>query len=578
MKENKNIERLFQEKFKDFEAMPPTQSWDFIESRLNEKKKKKRVIPFWFKTSGIAAVFVIGLGFLINYYSGNNTTISLEDAIVNEEVNSSKENQLEQNTNQKFKNEEDVIQKHIRSNEVVTESKERQNNTNNSSKSIELNKEKIEDLNDNGPFVKNKNNYVNNNKSNNTKKDKKYNDFDLDGEQNVLVQNKRKIKKSSSNIKNEISITNSTKNKSELFISNEVENNVVDNNSTTKSNNQNSLLGNIDANIINTNNEKLDNLSKNLVDNSQNNNDVNEAINISIIDSTFKNNSNLVENNSLQNDSIQVVVNEELNELEKLLKEKEEGKDADEKEKEEKVSKWAVSTNASPIYFNSVSEGSPIDQSLATNTKKSNLTMSYGVGLQYQLSSKLALKAGINNLNLSYETQNVYYETALTTSSDNNQNIAENANARNIHIYGEKPVISPTTLFSDVDTQSFDVAHSGNLRQDIRYFEIPLELSYKLIDKKFGIDLVGGFSTFLLNGNSIWLLDEGMEMEIGKANNLNNTNFSSNLGFGLNYKFLKNFRAEIQPMFKYQFNTFSENSGDFKPYFIGVYSGLSYRF
>ncbi|SHI90261.1 hypothetical protein [Flavobacterium haoranii] len=570
MKESKNIERLFQEKFKDFEAIPPSESWDFIEARLNEKKKKKRVIPFWFKTSGIAAVFVIGLGFLINYYSGNDTTISIEDAIVNEEVNSSKENQLEQNTNQKFKNEEDVIQKHIRSNEVVTESKERQNNTNNSSKSIELNKEKIEDSNDNGSFV--------NNKSNNTKKDKKYNDFDLDGEQNVLVQNKRKIKKSSSNIKNETSIINSTKNKSELFISNEVENNVVDNNSTTKSNNQNSLLGNSVADVINANNEKLDNLSKNLVDNSQNNNDVNEAINISIIDSTFKNNSNLVENNSLQNDSIQVVVNEELNELEKLLKEKEEGKDADEKEKEEKVSKWAVSTNASPIYFNSISEGSPIDQSLATNTKKSNLTMSYGVGLQYQLSSKLALKAGINNLNLSYETQNVYYETALVSTSGFNQNIDENANARNIHIYGEKPVISPTTLFSDVDTQSFDVAHSGNLRQDIRYFEIPLELSYKLVDKKFGIDLVGGFSTFLLNGNSIWLLDEGMEMEIGKANNLNNTNFSSNLGFGLNYKFLKNFRAEIQPMFKYQFNTFSENSGDFKPYFIGVYSGLSYRF
>lgn len=577
MKENKNIERLFQEKFKDFEAIPPSESWNFIEARLNEKKKKKRVIPFWFKTSGIAAVFVIGLGFLINYYSGNKTTISVEDAIVNEEVNSSKESQLEQNTNQKFNNEEDVIQKHIRSNEVVTESKERQNNTNNSSKSVRLNKEKIEDLNDNGAFVNNKNSYVNN-KSNNAKKDKKYNDFDLDGEQNVLVQNKRKIKKSSSNIKNEISIINSTKNKSELFISNEVENNVVDNNSTTKSNKQNSLLSNSVADIINTKNEKLDNLSETLVDNSQNDNDVNEAINISIIDSTFKNNSNLVENNSLQNDSIQVVVNEELNELEKLLKEKEEGKDADEKEKEEKVSKWAVSTNASPIYFNSISEGSPIDQSLATNTKKSNLTMSYGVGIQYQVSSKLALKAGINNLNLSYDTQNVYYETALTASSDNNQNIIENRSAKNIHIYGEKSLTNSTTTFSDIDTQSFDVAHSGNLRQDIRYFEIPLELSYKLIDKKFGIDLVGGFSTFLLNGNSIWLLDEGMEMEIGKANNLNNTNFSSNLGFGLNYKFLKNFRAEIQPMFKYQFNTFSENSGDFKPYFIGVYSGLSYRF
>ena len=573
MKENKNIERLFQEKFKDFEAMPPTQSWDFIESRLNEKKKKKRVIPFWFKTSGIAAVFVIGLGFLINYYSGNDTTISIEDAIVNEEVNSSKENQLEQNANQKFKNEEDVIQKHIRSNEVVTQV---ENNRNNATKEIEINKRSI-NTNENESFGKNtKNNFVNN-KSNKAKKIENKNNLDFDEEQDVLVQNERKLKKSV--LKNKVESTQvySDKSNSDLLISKDEENSLVENNSTTKSNKQNNIIENLEDNFIESKNENLNQVNEILVENSKNNN-VNEFINTSIIDSTFKNNSNLVENNSLQNDSIQVVVNEELNELEKLLKEKEEGKDADEKEKEEKVSKWAVSTNASPIYFNSVSEGSPIDQSLATNTKKSNLTMSYGVGIQYQVSSKLALKAGINNLNLSYDTQNVYYETALTASSDNNQNIIENRSAKNIHIYGEKSLTNSTTTFSDIDTQSFDVAHSGNLRQDIRYFEIPLELSYKLIDKKFGIDLVGGFSTFLLNGNSIWLLDEGMEMEIGKANNLNNTNFSSNLGFGLNYKFLKNFRAEIQPMFKYQFNTFSENSGDFKPYFIGVYSGLSYRF
>ena len=48
MKENKNIERLFQEKFKDFEALPPEDSWDFIADRLH-KKKKKRIIPIWFQ-------------------------------------------------------------------------------------------------------------------------------------------------------------------------------------------------------------------------------------------------------------------------------------------------------------------------------------------------------------------------------------------------------------------------------------------------------------------------------------------------------------------------------------------------
>ena len=41
MKDHKNIERLFQEKFKDFEAIPPQESWNIIASRINEKKKKK---------------------------------------------------------------------------------------------------------------------------------------------------------------------------------------------------------------------------------------------------------------------------------------------------------------------------------------------------------------------------------------------------------------------------------------------------------------------------------------------------------------------------------------------------------
>ena len=41
MKENKNIERLFQEKFKDFEVLPPEDSWNIIASRIENKKKKK---------------------------------------------------------------------------------------------------------------------------------------------------------------------------------------------------------------------------------------------------------------------------------------------------------------------------------------------------------------------------------------------------------------------------------------------------------------------------------------------------------------------------------------------------------
>jgi hypothetical protein len=44
------------------------------------------------------------------------------------------------------------------------------------------------------------------------------------------------------------------------------------------------------------------------------------------------------------------------------------------------------------------------------------------------------------------------------------------------------------------------------------------------------------------------------------------------------YRFLKSFNANLNPMFKYQFNTFSNDSGNFKPYLFGLYTGISYTF
>ena len=54
--------------------------------------------------------------------------------------------------------------------------------------------------------------------------------------------------------------------------------------------------------------------------------------------------------------------------------------------------------------------------------------------------------------------------------------------------------------------------------------------------------------------------------------------YSANLGLGLNYNVSKKVKVNLEPMFKYQINTFNNSAGDFKPYFIGVYTGLSYKF
>jgi hypothetical protein len=91
------------------------------------------------------------------------------------------------------------------------------------------------------------------------------------------------------------------------------------------------------------------------------------------------------------------------------------------------------------------------------------------------------------------------------------------------------------------------------------------------------LEIIGGFSTLFLNENQISVVSSGSEMEIGKANNLNNTHFSTNVGVGLKYNFFKSFQVNVEPMFKYQINTFTDSS-NFKPYFFGLYTGINYRF
>lgn len=59
MKEKKYIDRLYQEKFRDFEAAPRDAVWKSIEAKLQEKKKRKPAIPLWYRYTGVAAIFAL---------------------------------------------------------------------------------------------------------------------------------------------------------------------------------------------------------------------------------------------------------------------------------------------------------------------------------------------------------------------------------------------------------------------------------------------------------------------------------------------------------------------------------------
>ena len=74
----KDIDKLFQEKLRDYREVPDDSVWNSIEESLDKKKKSRRVIPIWWKLGGAAAVLLIAL-LIINPFGGGeipNTNIS----------------------------------------------------------------------------------------------------------------------------------------------------------------------------------------------------------------------------------------------------------------------------------------------------------------------------------------------------------------------------------------------------------------------------------------------------------------------------------------------------------------------
>ena len=254
----------------------------------------------------------------------------------------------------------------------------------------------------------------------------------------------------------------------------------------------------------------------------------------------------------------------EKNELEELLNEKEK-----QIAKEQKLNRWQVTPNLAPIYFGSFENGSPLDNALDENTKSYNNNISYGVAVDYAVSKKVKIRTGVNAFTVNYNTNDITF--FQNSNARMMRNVDPTLQGSLIEIV---PIKNVVTTFNRTQGEQ----NLGVLNQKMGYIEMPFEVSYKLVDKKFGVEILGGMSTLFLNENEVFLQTDDMTMKIGEATNLNSVHFSTNFGVGLNYGFLKNFQARIEPTFKYQLNTFTRDSQNFKPYIFGIYTGVSYRF
>lgn len=223
--------------------------------------------------------------------------------------------------------------------------------------------------------------------------------------------------------------------------------------------------------------------------------------------------------------------------------------------------KIAVDAFVSPTLYGYFAKGSSLDRRLDSLSKKSEIRFSYGFGLTYDLTEKISIRIGYSKIGISYVTKNAPIDT------DNYRGIAYNPN------------ISNETIL--IASQATDIAIGTNNRMDITqkisYTEIPLEVKYQFLDKKFRLKSSFGFSYLLLDENKVSVkTDTGFSQDIGKTKDLSGTSVSVNLGLEMDYPLFKDTKLFVEPMFNYQIKAFSNN--DFKPYVFGIHTGIRYTF
>jgi len=523
MKDKKNIDNLFQSQLGNFEATPSPEVWDRIEAQL-KKDKDRKVIPLWWRLGGVAALLAILL-MVGNLFFVNDPN---QIEIVEQEINPEKVESKEFN--------DDVFPK------SETEIVSTPENPTSDKPSINTDKE--------------------------LHSDKTNNQLTEEIQNNSIVEEQTSIKEKTKRPTATKDITPSDKGVTGI----------------TKADQKRKPIGNekdqgktkaidVPSGVLS---EKTEVAVNNVPTNRPDENKAGAIENSKI---TTPTKAEEVVGIATQEDIKEEPASEVAPEKKSIFDAIEEAKEATVATVEENPNKgWEVTPNVGPVYYSSLSGGSSIDPAFSDNSQSGEVNFSYGINVAYNVNDRLSIRSGVNNVNLAYATGGI--EVASAPVSFALKSVDYQTSRQQVLTVFDKGTIpmmvDPNDPYAQINVKS--TTGNAELRQSITYYEIPLEAKYNLLNKRFGINMIGGLSTLLLSNSEVSVNDQGFRSVLGEANNLNNVSFTTNVGLGFDYKISKRFKFNIEPMFKYQLNPYTDSSVDFKPYYFGIYSGLSFKF
>ncbi len=243
---------------------------------------------------------------------------------------------------------------------------------------------------------------------------------------------------------------------------------------------------------------------------------------------------------------------------------------------------WSVGAQLSPVYSYRTLDGSGISSNDEEIPKEyfnevegSILTLAGGLSIDYRVSNKFSIASGLyfsrigqeNNDVIAFNDPDSKYLYKLSTSGG-----AVSINPEKFERVMIRQIASPK------DSIAGDYLVNGTFVQNYDYLEVPLMVKYRLVNKKFGINLMGGLSPGILINNRSYFKVDGEKLQTGITEDINNMIFNSVVGIGLEYSISSKLSISMDPVFKYSLSPINPGSNlKYRPYSFSWFTGLSYK-
>lgn len=576
MKKQK-IEDIFSS-IENFSSVPPPELWASIEEKLDKPKKKKVTAIWW----SLAASLIVGLAFMSGLYFNSNqnnillkeNNVVLDSKKINPEPNSpsttinktplnskteitvaeSDDSVIHKNsinTQESIKTATTSINKNEKStlksgNEVIslTESSSKINKNNSSSNQNStktdnyLKTDKSEGIvSSNGAQSSSKNKSSNSSSKENRTEDR-----------NLLKTDKKEGIASNNNTQSSLKETFSN--------SSSKDNRTEDENSLKTDKNKGVALN---SNVPSKNESNISSFKENTIETG---NKVNKSEEIAINDNTKT--SSAAFNDSLN--KVQIAL--ELQQLENRLNKKED-KEELKTEKEILKEKWSVG-----LYAGVVNSQNYNNKKTLGNDIESKQNTGYGLKTKYKLNKKWAVSSGLKINELGQSVANVsYYNKEQNTLSAGVVNDFFALSPSVEYISTNRNYVFASDNSNQKIQSNSSNNQTGNLDQQLQYLEMPLEVSYSILNtSKADIILnTGGFVGKLIS-NQVYL--DGNS--IGGNLDVNNFVYGSKLSSTLQYEVFKQTHLFVEPGVNYYINPLKTQS--FNQFQWGLNFGVNFGF